>query len=330
MKNLRKYMSPVLVCLIATAWGCHPKSNVPAKVEPTTTAAPVVEKPQVGPFEASTLKAPGRVVAIGDIHGDFDAMQRSLRAGGVVDESGAWVGGDATLVQTGDVLDRGDDEQQIIDYLDALRDEAKAAGGQVVLLNGNHEIMNVAGDLRYVTPGGFADFADVPGLDLTAPVLAQFPEHARPRMAAFMPGGPYARKLAERRVIAIVNDSVFVHGGVLAKHAEYGIDAINEQTSAWMRGERDAPLILQGDDAPIWTRIYSDGKADCPTLEKALTALGAARMVVGHTVQKQGVTSDCDGKIWRIDVGMSAHYGGQPGALEISGADVRPLTAATP
>jgi len=76
-------------------------------------------------------------------------------------------------------------------------------------------------------------------------------------------------------------------------------------------------------------RDYSDGtpSADhCAELGRVLGALSAQRMVVGHTVQQQGINSACDGKVWRIDVGLSRFYGGKPSVLEIQGEQVRALT----
>lgn len=318
-----------ILLLAGSAIGCRPKQPAP----PTPTAPAAVapaEAPTVGSFAKSRFEAPGRLVAMGDVHGDFAAMHAALRAAAVIDAEGNWIGGDTTLVQTGDLLDRGDDEQRIVDFFETLRAQAAAAGGRLVDLNGNHEVMNVAGDLRYVTPVGFTDFEDVEGLDLGAPVLQRLPEHARARAAAFLPGGPYAKLLAKKLVIAIVNDTVFAHGGVHDHHAEYGVDAINTETSAWMLGQRDVPMILQGETSPIWSRVFSDGPPDCDELQKTLDALQVSRMVVGHTVQRQGITSACDGKVWRIDVGMAAHYGGTPAALEIDPTGPRAITAQKP
>ena len=130
-------------------------------------------------------------------------------------------------MQTGDQLDRGDQERAILDLFERLRVDARAAGGAFHALLGNHELMNVRGDLRYVTDGGFADFMDVvayePGDSLMvwdgasgtfrAATLADFEPRQRARMAAFMPGGPYAELLARRQVILQVGDNVFVQIG---------------------------------------------------------------------------------------------------------------------
>jgi hypothetical protein len=291
------------------------------------TAAPPAKPAKTKPVPAFVRhEAKGRLIAIGDVHGDFSALKEALKHARLTDEQGKWVGGNATLVQTGDILDRGDDEQALLDYLAALKKEASAAGGQVILMNGNHEIMNIQGDLRYVTPGGFADFDDAPGVKTDAPDLKQVPAQARARLAAFRPGGPYAKLVANYPVIAVVNRTVFAHGGVLPQHVEYGIDRINHELARWMRGEGPPPSVATSQNAPFWSRHYSKDPADCALLERTLKQMDADRMVVGHTVQRSGVTSACDGKVWRIDVGMSAHYGGKPAALELTPQGAQPLT----
>ena len=113
--------------------------------------------------------APTRIVAFGDVHGDLDATRSALRLAGAIDEEDQWVGGKLVVVQTGDQLDRGDDEQEILDLFDELRVQADAAGGAFHALLGNHELMNVRGDLRYVTEGGFADVSDAVEFDENDP-----------------------------------------------------------------------------------------------------------------------------------------------------------------
>lgn len=272
-----------------------------------------------------------RLVAVGDLHGDLAATRDVLRLAGAIGDDDAWAGGDLVLVQTGDQLDRGDDEPEIFDLLDRLTDEAAAAGGAVHVLNGNHEFMNALGDLRYVTAEGFDDFAGVPGIDVDAPRLTQLPDRARPRAAAFAPGAPYAKRMARRNTVAIVGDTVFVHGGVLPAYASR-VDAINRDARRWLWGLDGAmpPVVetLMAEDSPVWSRAYSEPEPSaqaCAALEESLRTMNATRMVVGHTVQKGGITSACGDKVWRIDVGMSSHYGGTPQALEITDAGVKIL-----
>ena len=268
-----------------------------------------------------------RIVAFGDVHGDLEAARGALRLAGAINEQDRWIGGELIVVQTGDQLDRGDQEQAILDLFERLRIESKAAGGAFHALLGHHELMNARGVLRYVTDGGFADFMVAVEYDPGDSLLADFEPPQRARMAALMPGGPYADMLAHRQVILQVGDNVFVHGGVLPDHVAYGIDEINSSAQAWLRGEADLPSVLQGSESPQWTRLYSrdpDSLA-CGVLEEALTALEAKRIVKGHTIQESGITSACGARAWRIDVAMAAYYGGSVEVLEIVGDSVRVL-----
>lgn len=304
--------------------GASPPTAAPPTAAPTATPTP----PPSVPPPATRLPSPPRLVAIGDLHGDFEATRAVLRLAGAIDEQDRWVGKDLVIVQTGDQLDRGDGEREILALLERLGSEARAAGGALHVLNGNHELMNAAGDLRYVTADGFADFAAVTGVDLDDPRAADVPPAMRARLLAFAPGGPYARKLAARPVVLVVGDTVFAHGGVLPQHVQRGLDAINTETQRWLRGEGEiSPDLLQGDESPLWTRRFCQdpGPADCSVAEQTLSALGIKRMVVGHTVHTEGVVRNCDGKVWCIDVGMASYYGGHPEALEIVGDKVAPL-----
>jgi hypothetical protein len=251
--------------------------------------------------------APKRLVAIGDLHGDLAAARAALRAASVIDDGDRWSGGATVVVQTGDILDRGDDEPQIYELLERLHGEASKAGGAIVLLNGNHELMNAARDFRYVTPEGMTDFGD--------------------RQRAFDPGGPWAKRLAKHDIVAIIGDTAFSHAGVVGGWATRAAEA-NRASRCWLDGQAGGPSeppdALTSDDSPVWTRVYGFDPVDCGALDDALAKLGAARMVVGHTVQQRGITSACDGKLWRIDVGLATYYGGPIEVLEV-GATPRVL-----
>ncbi|KIG18751.1 serine-threonine protein phosphatase [Enhygromyxa salina] len=275
------------------------------------------------PEATDRYPAPARLIAIGDVHGDIQATRKALQLGGAIDAEDHWIGGELVVVQTGDQLDRGDDEQAILELLAKIQREAAAAGGAVHLLNGNHEYMNALGDLRYVTPGGFSDFEDAPGVDPARPelaeVMAQAPKPTHARVAAFWPGQPWAKELAKRNMIVVVGDSVFVHGGVTPAWAGK-IESINAESRAWLAGERaEPPAAVVDSDGPVWSRHYSDAPdaGDCAMLEEALEIIGVRRMVVGHTVHTEGVVSACGGQVWMIDVGMAGYYGGPVEVLEV-------------
>ncbi len=268
-----------------------------------------------------------RVVAIGDVHGDLTALRVALKLVGAIDDTDNWIGGELVVVQTGDLLDRGDDERQILDLVERLQREASAAGGGLHVLNGNHETMNVQGDFRYVTERGYTAFADIASGAVPAAELERFAGPARGRAAAFLPGGSYARKLARHPVVLAVGDSLFVHGGVLPEHVRYGLAKLNRETADWMLGKGPLPPLLRGPDAPVWSRHFSDGVPGeaCEVLTQVLQALKLKRLVVGHTVQQNGITAACGERVWRIDVGMAHHYGGKPAALEIQAGKARPI-----
>jgi hypothetical protein len=250
---------------------------------------------------------PGRVVAIGDLHGDLAAARGALRAAGATDDKDRWIGGNLVVVQTGDVLDRGDGESKILDLLARLDGEARAAGGALIQLLGNHELMNAAHDFRYVTMGGQRDFDG-------------------DRAHELAPGGVWAKRLAQHDAIAIVGDTVYSHAGVIGEWAGHVSEA-NLGARCWLDGQtQQVASLLTSDDSPVWTRaIGMPGQTDCSLVEAALAKLGVKRMVIGHTVQPH-ITSDCGGKLWRIDVGMTRVFGGPVEVLEIgSGGEVKPV-----
>ena len=101
-----------------------------------------------------------RLVAIGDIHGAYDELVTLLQAAELIDSDLDWSGGTAVLVQTGDFTDRGPGTRQIMDLLRKLQDQAAAAGGRAVVLMGNHEMMNLVGDMRDVSAETLAAWAE--------------------------------------------------------------------------------------------------------------------------------------------------------------------------
>ena len=290
---MKRLVALLIVCI---GPGCTRAAPEPSRVPPPRAAqAPLV--------------ADKRLVAIGDLHGDLAATRRALTLAGALGADDHWAGGTLNVVQTGDTIDRGDQDREVLDLLDRLQGEATRAGGSLTVLSGNHEVMNVAADFRYVSP------ASANGFEMG-------------RAQAFAPGGPYALRLARWPVIQQVGDSVFVHGGVLPHHVRYGVEKLNRETSQWMRGAGPLPALLMQEDAPIWTRMYSAPGVPnaCVELAQALNALSAKRMVVGHTPQPSGINSACEGRVWRIDTGLSRYYGGPMQVLEIVADRVRVLS----
>ena len=204
-----------------------------------------------------------RLVVLPDIHGAYSEFTELLKASGVVNESLQWIAGTTHLVSLGDLLDRGAESRKVMDVLMRLQEEALAAGGHVHVVAGNHEIMNLLGDLRYVSAQEFAAFTDLEsaeqrqqayrefsGLRSEAVALAflsggpgaaerdpknqqKFAELYPPgyfgHRSAFAPEGLYGSWLLSLPVLIVINRTVFVHGGLPAVTATAPIEKLNQQ-----------------------------------------------------------------------------------------------------
>jgi hypothetical protein len=279
------------------------------------TAAGALDTPD------SLWPAQPRVVVMGDLHSDIDSTRKAFQLAGGTDENDAWIGGSLTIVQLGDMIGRSDDERQVLDFLFATRGRAQAAGGKVHLLVGNHEVMGGRVDNQAVGANPFSGYEDLTELKVDDARLQVLPDYAKNRGAALMAGGPYAKRFAELPTVLQLGGTVYVHGGVVPRWAEYGLDKINAEVSHWLFGncpEPDSSLGVDNGDRVMWTRQFSSSvdASDCAVLEQALAILGAKRMIVAHSVQST-ITAYCENKVWAIDVGMSRFYGGPIEVLEI-------------
>jgi hypothetical protein len=196
------------------------------------------------------------VVAIGDVHGDFDDFVIILQRAGLIDAQHHWTGGRTTLVQVGDLLDRGPKAREVMDLVISLEKEAPKAAGRVVSLLGNHEMMNIMGDLRYVTAENYAAYADSNSAErqksayqeyvkwrnshaqllaeLAQPMeltegewMARHPAGFIEQREAFSPNGSYGKWLREHSVVAKIGEVIFLHGGIHPNLAHLKLDTIN-------------------------------------------------------------------------------------------------------
>lgn len=197
-----------------------------------------------------------RVVVFADVHGAYDPLVAILREAGVIDASLHWSGGHTHLVGLGDLLDRGPDSRKALDLMMRLEGEAASAGGAVHQLLGNHEVMNLTGDLRYVSPAEYLAFSgpdDTALRDATwqaivakdpAAVRAEFDTAFPPgyfgHLAAFGPEGRYGRWLLDKPVLIVINDTAFVHAGLPPMVAKLGLEATNATLHEELRGYLDA------------------------------------------------------------------------------------------
>jgi hypothetical protein len=194
-----------------------------------------------------TAAPPSRIVAIGDVHGAGDAFVSILQRTGLIDAERKWAGGNATFVQTGDLVDRGPDARAVLDLMMALEPQASAAGGKVQPLMGNHEVMTLLGETRDAAPEVFQKFA---GADAEArreqayqaavklsgdkppdktEWLTAHPLGYLEYREAFAPSGPYGKWLRSKPIIAEVAGSVFMHGGINSEFTTDSLDNINKR-----------------------------------------------------------------------------------------------------
>lgn len=335
-----------------------------------------------------------RVVAFADVHGAYAQLSALLQSQGVVDGDLHWKAGRTHLVSLGDLLDRGDDSRRVMDLLMRLQAEAHAAGGMVHVVVGNHEAMNVLGDLRYVSRGEYASYAadeDAATRDARrreflarepgrtdADFERLFPPGYFGHRRLLGPDGQYGKWLLAQSAIIVVNDTMYMHGGpssalggrsiaqldhdysasidaylsaeaalraagLIVFEDAYGkrAELAQARLDAMPAGDAKAALapqvarFVQADDDPLlgpagpnWYRgtALCNECAEADVLRPFLRQAGVKRVVVGHTVARNGtVAARFDGALVKLDAGMNqAFYHGRPAALisDASGSHV--------
>jgi len=333
-----------------------------------------------------------RVVAIADIHGAYDAMVKTLQNVEILGDDLGWTGERAHLVIVGDILDRGPKSRAAMDLLMRLEGEADAAGGRVHVLIGNHESMILTGDMRYVSAPEYEAFAGEADADerarwfdlyverqggsgdeLRGEFETAYPPGYFAMRRAFRADGHYGRWLLQKNIIAVINGTAFVHGGLPPLAAEIGLQGVNEDLQEELveyvevlGALTDAEVLLPTDshykyetllngylpsldedpetlqaieagvrlvnsglvstDGPLWYRnnIMCPRIVEEHRLDAALTAIGANRVVVGHTpTPGREVLQRFGGKLIEIDTGMlNFYYSGIGHALVLEGDSV--------
>ena len=308
-----------------------------------------------------------KLVAIGDIHGDLTVAIKSLKLAGVIPlnipdnirniQKVNWTGKDTVVVQLGDQIDRVrpnklhnnlcieedceivDDEGsdlKIVCLFERLHSQALKQGGALFSVYGNHELMNVEGDFRYVSPKEFKEFGNFfkGKLEYNSNVPFGYKE----RVEAFKPGGNLSKRLANtRHSVLQVGSWVFVHGGISPECAnKYSIDDINKYVKRWLLGDTSVEnmnhinYLYHNDDddnSPFWSRIFSDmddwnDRQNIQMFNRAINIMNIKNkrnrdnlikgMIMGHSPQfmyNRGINSSNNNRIWRVDIGASRAFG---------------------
>lgn len=270
---------------------------------------------------AQPRSAVTRIVAIGDVHGSLSGLVDILKAAGLVDDARRWSGGSATLVQTGDLTDRGADVRGVLDLMMALEKAAPKAGGKVEQVLGNHEVMNLLGDLRDATPDICAAFADSgsattrerawrdyqqlisarartrpqetpPAYNRTPETwLSAYPVGCIEYRQALSPRGAYGRWLRSRPIAAQVGDGVFMHAG---PNPDSVVTVAELNTKARQEIERFDRFLQRLVDARMarpWFR-FEDILAVAAAEVRWTTAIIAAAKERGETPNLEGIDVD--------------------------------------
>jgi hypothetical protein len=293
-----------------------------------------------------------RIVAIGDVHGDYEQFVTLLRQSGLIDQKENWVGGATHLVQTGDVPDRGPDSRKAMDLLMKLEGQAKKSNGYVHALIGNHEAMNVYGDLRYVHPGEYAAFQTPRSEQVRERAYEEYVRRVKdtqPReqwpdfdgayraawdkdhplgyfehRQAYSPIGKYGKWIIDHNVVIKINDILFLHGGIGPNYASSSVREINKQAREAFRdfNHLNGGLLVDS-EGPLWYRglANNDEATEEPNLEAVLKNFGAKRIVIGHTPTAGTVMPRFGGRVLIIDVGLSMVYGRRLACLVVEGGE---------
>jgi len=290
-------------------------------------------------------RAPGRVVAIGDLHGRYDCLLKLVLDAGlaVPSDDGRlldWIGEDAHLVQTGDFLDRGPDDRRVMDALIRLQEQAATAGGQVHVLIGNHEVLNLQGDYDFVSADSYAAWVDERSVSERDRLFARLhgdasnkarrrrfnSEHPLlgfvERVDSLDEHGVYGQWIRGLPTAIVVNDTLFVHAGIgpewrdtsltdisRAVRAELDLDSVCNPYDRTKATSYHGPVWFYGLHAGIEARPVTTGY-----VTRLLTRHQAARICVGHVVSHT-ITTAHGGRVICIDTGMT--WGGPVACLVI-------------
>jgi len=257
--------------------------------------------------EKTEYKGVKKMLVISDIEGNFTALRKLLQVNGVIDENFNWTFNKDHVVFTGDFVDRGTMVTEVLWLIYALEEKAKAAGGYVHYILGNHEIMNMSGDLRYVQP--------------------RYSEHAalmnRSYTQIFEKDTELGRWLDTKNIVEKIGNILFTHGGIshYLNQAQIPLKEMNELMRPHYRdtaAEYSDPLlnILVSDFGPFWYRGYYSGspKATIGQIDSTLNMYRVRHISTGHTVIATTISSLFDGKLVNTDV---HHAGGHSEALLI-------------
>ncbi|MFK7775545.1 MAG: metallophosphoesterase [Saprospiraceae bacterium] len=259
-----------------------------------------------------------KIIALSDVHGQFGILKKLLLANEVIDENNHWKLGKGHLVIVGDNLDRGDQVLEILWFLFYLQKEAETAGGKVQVLLGNHEIMVLQGDIRYINKKYY----------YTSAIFKNQYYHF------FRRGSVLGDWIASHKVLTSINKNLFVHGGVskAVLDLELSLEEINNTFAKRLIRAKEEDILkdslltlLYTTDGPVWYRGYfKEENFKKKNIKSILSRLDQKRIIVGHTSQNK-ITALFGGKVIAVDCSIKKGLDGQVLILENNNVSIGDL-----
>lgn len=257
--------------------------------------------------ERSEYPAATNLFVISDIEGTFQNFTRLLQTAKVINNKMDWTYGPGHLVVCGDVFDRGEEVTATLWLLYKLEEEARKQGGHVHLILGNHEIMNLSEDFRYV----HNKYSEAAGL------------LNRPYYSFFTPDTELGRWLRTKNVMEKIGSWLFLHGGVsqVVNQSGLSLKKINQQVRPYYDKDGLDSILMaggvmpffNGETSPFWYRGYfTPPLASMAQVDSTLRLYKVDHIVVGHTIV-DSVRTLYNGKVIAIDV--NNHKGSQQALL---------------
>ncbi|WP_316821208.1 metallophosphoesterase [Pedobacter gandavensis] len=259
--------------------------------------------------EPAEFKQPDKLLALSDIEGEFEAFRKLMLANKVMDEQYNWIFGKGQVVICGDLFDRGKEVPATIWLLYKLEQDAKAKGGYLHTILGNHDIMNLSGDLRYVKSKYF-DNAKLMEQDY---------------MNLYGPNAELGRWLRTKNLIEKIGDNLCLHAGVapVINTLKMSLKEINDRCRPYydkykkpgMIPDKEVMMFFDGTRSSLfWYRGYFvEPKATEEEVDQTLALYKVKTIIVGHTITDTNVGFYYKGKVLGIDVNQ--HAGKHEGAL---------------
>jgi hypothetical protein len=247
-----------------------------------------------------------KLYILGDLHGDLENTKIALRKAGLINNENKWIKPDCKLIQMGDQVDAvcrnkntkkcesvTNFDVEVVYFMEEMARQAEKVNSKVISILGNHEIMNIQGDLRFVSQN---DIKRIGGRE--------------ERIKLFQPGSELCKLLSNRPLIYRYNGFIFCHGGLSMSMLEKNsIDEMNQQTKEWLLNQRNQPHFLENEDSPIWSRKFAFDMGSQEELNQILNLTNSTKMFVGHTVVDE-IQSKYNNKFWLTDVGISSTFPG--------------------